>query len=212
MKAHVINLPHRTDRRDAMEEQCRRLGIEPIFFEATNGKVAFPDEPRKLMRGHFGCLDSHKRLLESLYDPKGMSIERDGVEIVHLILEDDAVLADDWLEHAYIGSMEKRGLPSNFDILFLGGNITQMENAIEPFNDNFNVARNVLCTHAYKIKNHSIPRLLEVLNSRMWKVDILFTEFQKVANCYITKQCLAWQAVSHSDITDQVLDGTKLKY
>lgn len=200
MKAHVISLPHRQDRRDAMNAQCRRLGIEPIYFEATNGKAAFPSEPRKLMRGHFGCLDSHKRLLASI---KGTLNPHE----LHLILEDDAVLSDFFTNIRFVP------LPVPTDLLFVGGNITQMEYAVMPFmNDYVNKANNVLCTHAYFIRDGAIPQLLEVLNSRMWKVDILFTEFQKIANCYITKQCLAWQAVSHSDITDQILDGRKLKY
>ena len=196
MKAHIINLPHRTDRKEAMIEQCQRLGIKPIFFEATNGKEAFPDEPRDLMKGHFGCLDSHKRLLSSIY----------GTAAHHVIFEDDAVLSD--LVPAFISVRP----PSSYDLIFMGGNTFQMENAVSPWNELFNRAHNVLCTHAYIIQDSAIPKLLEVLNSRQWKVDILFTEFQKIANCYITKECLSWQSVSHSDITGKVLDGNILKY
>lgn len=199
MKAHIINLPHRTDRREAMIEQCQRLGIEPVFFEATNGKEAFPDEPRDLMKGHFGCLDSHKRLLSSIH----------GTAEAHFILEDDAVLHNEILGVHLAAAMS---MPEDLDLLFFGGNTFQIENAVSDYDYYFNRAHNVLCTHAYIIRDSSIPKLLEILNSRMWKVDILFTEFQKVANCYITKECLAWQAVSHSDITGNVLDGNKLKY
>jgi GR25 family glycosyltransferase involved in LPS biosynthesis len=196
MKAHIINLPNRTDRRAEMIDQCSKLGIEPLFFEATNGKEKFEHIDSRLLRGHYGCLDSHKRLLQSIH----------GTDKKHLILEDDAVLHYDY-EQAFdgIGWLD-------YDIVYLGGNVTQLEGATIPYSITFNRAVNVLCTHAYVIRDSSIPKLLEVLNSRMDKVDILFTEFQKQSKAFITKKCYAWQAVSHSDITNSLLDGEKLKY
>jgi len=205
MNAHIINLKHRTDRRANMQAQCERLGLNPIFFDAVNGHEKYPDEPRPLMRGHFGCLDSHKQLLESIK----------GTAYYHLILEDDAVLSDHVSEFVYktIDTFIRAQGTVLCDVLFLGGNITQMPDAVEDtVPSHVWRAKNVLCTHAYIIKDDSINMLLAVLNSRQWKVDILFTEFQKIANCYITKECLAWQDVSMSDITGTVNDGNKLKY
>jgi len=205
MNAHIINLKHRTDRRANMQAQCERLGLNPIFFDAVNGHEKYPNEPRPLMRGHFGCLDSHKMVLEYILKTYTNPFQ------YSLILEDDCVLVDDFLRKLKSKWLIEFSMP---DLLFLGGNIHQMKDAVVERVDrlDWNDARNVLCTHAYLIKHGSIPKLLTVLNSRQWKVDILFTEFQKIANCYITKECLAWQDVSMSDITGAVNDGTKLKY
>ncbi len=203
MNAHIINLKHRTDRRANMQAQCERLGLNPIFFDAVNGHEKYPDEPRPLMRGHYGCLDSHKMVLEFIfkncYHPYEYS----------LVLEDDCLLVDDFTKRLNAKLIMEFSDP---DLVFIGGNIHQMTEAVIDRDGDFYKANNVLCTHAYLIKHGSIPKLLTVLNSRQWKVDILFTEFQKIANCLITKECLAWQDVSHSDITGRVNDGTKLKY
>jgi len=200
MNAHIINLKHRTDRRANMQAQCERLGLNPIFFDAVNGHERYPNEPRPLMRGHFGCLDSHKMVLNEILESPTVNHA--------LILEDDAMLSEsfDWTFDSGFT------VPSDWDLIFFGGNVYQMPDAVIKLGSTLNRANNVLCTHAYLIRRSSIPKLLTVLNSRQWKVDILFIEFQKVANCYITKECLAWQDVSHSDITGQVNDGTKLKY
>ena len=93
-----------------------------------------------------------------------------------------------------------------------GGDLISVDAAIK-FSDNLYVAKNVLTTHAYIIKNSSIPKLLEVIKSRRDKIDLLFCEFQKSGNnCYVVYPELAWQMAGYSDIVDRATDNSHLRY
>lgn len=194
MKANVINLAHRPDRMCEIEMECSREGLDVIRHEAVNGVKLFPDADKKL-KGHFGCLHSHINLLKKVK----------GSNEYHLILEDDAILIEGFEKKIF------NLITLDFDLLYLGGNVFSFENATETFDDKLNIAKNVLCTHAYIIKDESINGLLEVLESRNYKVDVLFTEYQKNHNCFITKECLSWQRESYSDIIFNKMT-TNLKY
>jgi GR25 family glycosyltransferase involved in LPS biosynthesis len=51
MKAHVINLKHRTDRLNEIKLECKREGIELVRHEAVDGQKQFFNViPSKRMR------------------------------------------------------------------------------------------------------------------------------------------------------------------
>jgi GR25 family glycosyltransferase involved in LPS biosynthesis len=184
MKAHIINLPSRLDRRDKMIEVCKREELEYEFHDAINGqRVFFGSAPNKRLRGHFGCLQSHRNLLWEIK----------GTAKYHLVLEDDAELTEGFLD-----KVAELVIPCDYDILYLGGN---SDKVTVPLNESVSIAKNVLTTHAYIVKDKAIDGLLKVLNSRLWKVDVLFTEFQESNLCLISNECLAWQRDSYSNIS-----------
>ncbi len=194
----VINLSHRNDRRQHIVRQFMNMGIDDYFFvEGVNGKKKFPDVKRANLQGHFGCLESHKKVLNMF-----TTLEYEWC----IVMEDDCVLDREWTTAIL------NDVPSDVELVYFGGNKTLSKKPIEPFNEKFDKAIEVYCTHAYAIRKASIPALLNVLNSRMWKVDVLFTEFQQSHKCLITRKCYAWQLNSLSDITGVNLQGDKLKY
>lgn len=98
-RCYVINLPSETERKKRIATRLRTLGIEPTFVEGVDGRLLDLDAtnvydstrhrrwyPRDLSRGEIGCCLAHRKVYERMLD--------DGCEYA-LVLEDDAILADD---------------------------------------------------------------------------------------------------------------------
>jgi GR25 family glycosyltransferase involved in LPS biosynthesis len=188
MKANVINLNYRKDRLKEIQAECSREGLQLVRHEGVNGqKVFFDSFKNKRMRGQAGCWQSHVNLLNKVK----------GTSEWHLVLEDDEILCDGFKSKVefYVSK-----LPTDCGLVYFGGTLNQGE-PIEPYNDLFNQAKYVLGTHCYLIKDTHIDKMLEVLNTRIYKVDVLFTEYQNKYLTLISKECLAWQRPSYSDIT-----------
>lgn len=184
MKTYIINLPHRQDR--IKEIRLNTFFTEPNeseIFTATDGS-GFTFEGSKRMRGHLGCWDSHRRLMEKLNN------EGNGVS---LVLEDDCDIVDGLDYKAYLDE-----LPDDWDLLYLGG-INQ--DAPEQFSEHLDYAKNILQTHAYIIRDKFVHTLLETLTNHRWKVDIVFSEAIKRGKCFICNPVVAVQRESYSDIT-----------
>lgn len=198
MKVFVINLKRRPDRLQEITKECEKHSLPFELIEAIDGHVAFPNAPRRIMQGALGCQASHiKALKEALkYDEHC------------LILEDDCQFTDN-LSPLFSSFFED--LPANWDVFFLGGSLL-WKDAISDFKPNLKRANNVLCTHAYMVNRNSIEKLLSCFESRKFKVDVLFTEFQKENNCFIAYPELATQRKGYSDIVDAVTDNVHLKY
>ncbi len=184
MKTYVINLPHRKDRIEQLKVP-EVIASEYEIFKASDG-ARFTFERSKRMRGHMGCWDSHRRLMEKIRD------EDNGMT---LILEDDC----DFNDKVLILSKYMRELPEDWDLLYLGG-INQ--DAPESYSDHLDLAKNILQTHAYIIRDKFIPTLLETLTNHRWKVDIVFSEAIKRGKCFICTPPIAVQRESHSDINN----------
>jgi GR25 family glycosyltransferase involved in LPS biosynthesis len=193
MKANVINLIHRTDRLKEIQAEFTREGLELVRHDGVNGQsVFFNAFKNKRMRGHAGCWQSHVNLLNKVK----------GTANYHLVIEDDAVLCNGFKEKAlyYINQ-----LPEDCGLCYFGGSININKNSILYYNDSFNQALKVLATHCYVIKDSHIDLLLKVLNTRIYKVDVLFTEYQNTNLTLISKNCLSWQRESFSDIGFEIL-------
>jgi len=191
MIVHIINLPHRTDRLTYISKVCKREGLEPSIHEATNGQQKYASEfTNKRMRGHAGCHNSHVTLLQKIK----------GTADYHIILEDDVELIPNFK------SKVEQYITHDYDMLYLGGNLKVYDNPIEPFNNEFDIARKVMTTHAYIVKDSSIDSILEIITKRVHKIDVMFMDVQQQMNALITKECLAWQRETFSDIGFKVLD------
>lgn len=182
MKTYVINLEKRTDRIDELE--FAKIPFPYERFRATDGDVFLNEEENKYMRGHFGCWDSHRRLLEHLqYSSDDYT----------LVLEDDVQFVDGLLISELMAE-----LPSDWDLLYLGG---LNKGEIKKFSEHLDIAETIWQTHAYIIRKKFIPILLEQLNNYRWKVDIVFSEALVKGNCFISNPPIAIQRESYSDIT-----------
>lgn len=208
--AYVINLSHRTDRYRAVFDECIKNNLAPIRVEAVDGKKNSSDSGSNLMKAHYGCVASHIKALE---------LARANGREYSLIIEDDCAMSEDFNNKL---KSYARQLPPEWDLLYLGGSLINTPiyrggslidgNAAEKYSENLYRAKNVLTTHAYIIKNNSIPKLLEVIKSEKNKIDILFCRFQYHNNCYITYPELAWQRTGYSDIVGKVTNNIHLRY
>lgn len=197
MKAYVINLKRRPDRLEHIIKECERVGLEMVLIEASDGKIDFP-EHTGIMQGAMGCYTSHLKALKKIQESGEHG----------LILEDDCCFIEKFWEGFSLRVCE---LPSEWDMFFLGGSLL-WENAVLDYSDYLKIANNVLCTQSYMINKNSVVKLIEHLEKRAFKVDVLYTEFQKENNCFISYPELTWQKEGYSDLVNMETNNTHLRY
>ncbi len=193
MKVNVINLKSRPDRLSDITTICKREGLEIAIHEATNGQTKYLKEfDTKRMRGHAGCHNSHVTLLKKIK----------GTSPYHIILEDDAELIHGFKQKAehYLSKLDE------WTMLYIGGNLNVYDDATEPYNEHFNLAKKVMATHAYIVNDSQIDEILKVIETRIYKIDVMYMDLQQSKDVHITKECLSWQRQTFSDISFQVLN------
>lgn len=189
IKSYVINLKRRTDRLKEIN-----LPFQYEVFEGTDGKEKFSDHGK--MSGHIGCWDSHRRLFTQAKD-----LDLDMV----LVLEDDIEVCDDF-NNKLTKAMEE--LPEDWDLLYLGGwNVGD----IEKYSESLNWAKKVYTTHAFIVRNKFYDTILDGINSRKWKIDVLISDVLPLGKCFICEPTLAWQREGFSDIENRITNNIHLK-
>ena len=196
--AYIINLAHRTDRLEHITRQCANNNLELVRIEAIEGRERFANQPKK-KRGYLGCYESHLMLLKMLLAKK---------EDFFLIAEDDCIFEYNF-KHKL--SVYLKQLPEDFDMLYLGGSLVR-ENATADYSENIKIAKDVLCTHAYIISKKALPELIQAVETRKHKIDVLYCEYQKTHKCFIVYPELAWQMISRSNVISGTADNNHLRY
>ena len=154
--------------------------------------------------GYVGCLNSHRTVLKKALDSK--------LEIV-LIFEDDVELCEDF-ESKFNDVMNK--LPDDWDLLYLGG---WNKGQIKSYAEGLNIAENVVCMHAYIVRDKFLPTAIEALHSKDgiqrvpndYKCDVLLAESLLKGKCFICSPALAWQRAGYSDIEGRATNNLHLK-
>lgn len=179
-----VNLSHRTDRKEKMEAELQRVGLEAERFEAILTKDESWNRPPYLKlfartRGAIGCKLSQMAVMQKAYDMgKGA-----------MVLEDDLVIATDVVERLdYIEKFINEKEP-DADLVFLGGTVhcnrswwhcQPHEPMLQPY-CNCNLQRDMeriddrhmvrvygmFSTHAYFVPFEKIPKILKLLNDVM---------------------------------------------
>lgn len=198
VKAYVINLKRRTDRLAHIKAECKKVGLEMVLVEAVDGKEVYPELEGKIMQGAYACYESHLKALKLIRDSGENG----------LILEDDNCFVDNFLEEQ---SKRVCELPTKWDMYFLGGSLL-WDNAIEDYSEHLKKAKNVLCTQSYMININAVDGLIKHLEKRAFKVDVLYTEYQKTHNCFISYPELTWQLEGYSDLVSMETNNTHLRY
>jgi GR25 family glycosyltransferase involved in LPS biosynthesis len=195
MTVHVINLKSRKDRLEHIKKVCDRESLRLSVHEATNGQQYYAKQfPNKRARGHAGCHHSHVTLLKKLR----------GTADYHVILEDDVELIEGFKDKVERLIYELSS--DDWFMLYLGGNLNVYENPVERCDEHFNYAKKVMGTHAYVVNDAHIDDILEVITERVHKVDVMFMGLQQKVDVLISKECLAWQRETFSDIGFSVLN------
>jgi GR25 family glycosyltransferase involved in LPS biosynthesis len=195
IKTFVINLERRKDR-------LEQLTI-PFEWERFN---AF-DAVKLGKPGYVGCLFSHRTLLEQIRDLKLESA---------IIFEDDVELCENF-QNKFDEILKK--LPDDWDLLYLGG---WNQGEIKKYVEGLDIAENVICMHAYVVRDKFINTAIEALHStdeikesekkpEDLKCDALLRKYLIKGKCFICNPPLAWQREGFSDIEGIVTNNLHLK-
>jgi len=102
-----INLQRRPDRRDAIERQCERLGIQPVFVEAFDAQQLPAPPASALSSGEIACYRSHHRVWSMLVEQ----------QLARAVVFEDDIELDARLDAV---CRELAALPLDIDLIRLG--------------------------------------------------------------------------------------------
>lgn len=154
-RVYVINCSHRPDRLKAIEKEIRRSGIadwnKVKIFRAIIGDWTTAPADWNSGYGAWGCLASHRRLLEDVLHDRD---DRYSLNVRnYLVLEDDVFFVDDAVEKL---NQFMKAVPDNWDQIYLGG---QHRRNPEPSGiDGMLLGKSVHRTHAYAISERIYQR------------------------------------------------------
>ena len=175
-QAILINLDKRQDRLERFDAQAKALGIKYERFQAIESTDPV-----------LGCKLSHIAAL--------MKCEGDSI----FIFEDDCAFVDNFQEE-----LEKSlaVLPDDWDMVYLGAHLLQSERV----NDRWRRSLESSSTHAYLVKAHLIPKLVEVALAHKGHIDVAFSGLHKDIKAYAARPTLVSQEPGYSDIQKVEVD------
>jgi len=169
-QAILINLDKRQDRLEQFDTQAKALGIDYERFQAIESTDPV-----------LGCKLSH---IAALMKCKGDSV---------FIFEDDSRFVDNFQEEL---ERSLAVLPDDWDMVYLGAHLLKSESV----NDRWRRSLECSSTHAYLVKAHLIPKLVETALAHKGHVDVAFSELHKDLKVYAAKPTLVYQEAGYSDI------------
>jgi len=186
----VINLAKDKDRRKRISEELTDKNLEFTFFDAVYGAAIPEGEIQKyynkensiinsvkpLSKGELGATLSHLKIYQEMLDNE---IER------MIILEDDAVLTDDFLEALELIDE----LPSNWEVFLLGYSSNRkypcMFKVKEKNNFKIGISPNVRGgAFCYAINTRGAKRMLKH-KENLYKVIDMYTGDTRLMNVYV---------------------------
>jgi hypothetical protein len=188
---YCINLPARTDRRRAVEQQFRSVDLADAveFFAAVDGKTL--SHPHAVSDGQAGCTASHMAVLRKA--------EARGLRHV-LVFEDDVTFAPTFAE-TYPAALSR--CPASYDLFYLGAScMADWGCYLSPFTDLVSRAGRVVGTTAYIVNVAAIAQELHRdLDGLQRVIDCYFADhIQPKSNCYVCTPYLVSQVAGYSDV------------
>ena len=176
-KIYIINLEHRTDRKDSVIKQLEKEGMMNYeFVNAVNGTDSAILKKFKKIRkngskigthGHLGCLLSHKKVL--------LKAKEDNVK-QFMILEDDVILKD-----GFINRLNSISLP-DWECIYLSAPLEEKK----LFFNGWAKHSKFCTTHAMIIKASIIDYLLDLLKDCDDYIDRIYSHtLQKHKKTYL---------------------------
>lgn len=184
-EVYVINLPDRNDRREMIDKELSRYGMQYTLFEAVKND-----------NGILGLLDSMKKLFTEAISKNQSNI---------MVLEDDVKFLAPPIE--FLNTVLPQ-LPSRYHCFHLGVNL------IEPplrYSENVLLIKRAYATHAIIYSREAIEKILVLLETHITAYDIiLMNNLQGQKRCYCTYPVLATQQPGYSDIEKRWIDWNAL--
>jgi GR25 family glycosyltransferase involved in LPS biosynthesis len=183
--AYYINLESRTDRKEHIEKELEKIGIQATRFNAT-----------KLLDGAIGCTLSHLKCLES------------AKHLDHLlILEDDVLFLNPDVFIENMNKLLQSGI--DWDVILLGGNNVPPYTRIDDYCVKVSKCQT---TTAYLVKGSYIPKLTENIKEGLAKllrepdqrtnycIDKYWFSLQEKDNWFLITPLTVVQREDYSDI------------
>jgi GR25 family glycosyltransferase involved in LPS biosynthesis len=190
MKVYYINLAHRIDRKNHIENELENAGIEN--YERVEA-VYVPQF------GILGCVDSHIKTLEKF-------LKESGDDDCVMVLEDDFKFTRDF-------KTEFKFPDFDWDVLMISGNVMD---AREEFG-NFKKVFDAQTTSGYIVNKHFVTTLLKNFKDgrellvktgirEKFSLDMYWKILQPVTNWYVCDPKFGIQAPSYSDIENSFVN------
>lgn len=188
----LISLKKRHDRRVKFCEQLVKKGWpfqQPQLFDAVDGSIVPSPVGWQAGGGTWGCLASHRRVLEQAIMDDVKSI---------LVLEDDAYPVDDFERCAEFFA----AVPEDWQMLMLGGQHIRRPDRVDK---GVVQCLNTQRTHAYAVRGQMLRDLYALWSSgrSVTHADHILGTFQQNYIVYAPDPFLFGQAEGKSDISGQ---------
>jgi GR25 family glycosyltransferase involved in LPS biosynthesis len=200
METYVISLlQKRPNKIQEFKVRCPKELNTTVYDGVDGSNEVLPLWWNQKMKGSYGCYLSHINILKLV---NGLT----------LILEDDAVFCDNFIEKL---SRAIRHVPDDWDQLYIGG---QHLGSRKSMNNYIEKGTNINRTHGYFVKNKDsanklLSNLLDKdfwiknLNKNKYHIDYAYgiMHKQNIINAYASKPFLIGQAAnSYSDTGSQI--------
>lgn len=210
-----INLARREDRKKSIEEQCSKLGVNPVHIVAVDANE-IPKETEetlpfvthkgyKLWLTQYACALSHLKAMKYLIESG---------EDKALILEDDAIFKEDAIPYLkfYLGLAplpDQPPIPSDWKIIALGHLSYNKGEAMKPITKvSLNPYRWWAGAHAYLIKRETAASFIDTYGKTIWApFDDMLAFVGKFHKTYLCNPPLAYQIEGYSDIDRNHVEG-----
>ena len=202
-KIFIINLKHRTDRKEFIINQLEKQNINKNdyeFFEAIRPNIDEVNIWNKNFCSHhttdlyrigcLGCLVSHVSVIRA-------ALMRGYKNI--LVLEDDTEFTDN-LDKLYTYSQQ---IDNNYDMLYLSGSHMK---STTPITNNVHKVNCTYTTGSYCIKENAMKFLKENIEGYSKEIDVFYAhELQPKFNCYTVYPHITKQMDGFSDIQQKTV-------
>jgi GR25 family glycosyltransferase involved in LPS biosynthesis len=200
-KIYCINLDRRSDRWNECVEKFNLMDIDVERFSACDGQL-IDTGYGKVYNGELGGTISHTRLIKKIIDH--------GYERV-LVLEDDVEF-----NHNFLTKTEEviRELPSDWDILFFGGNHT---GGFDTINSNLIKVYQTYALQCYALNKKCLSTIYDNMirfightltcNKQLSPsvaADFYMAKMHKFINAYSVYPNITWQRESFSDLQQSI--------
>jgi glycosyl transferase family 25 len=195
--AFYINLDHRLDRKEHVENELSKIGIKAERFSAI-----------KMENGAIGCSMSHLKILQNAFKNKMEHV---------LIVEDDITFLDvETFRNSFNTFLQNRG--NNWDVILLAGNNMPPYTRVDE--TSIQVTR-CQTTTGYLVNGHYIQKLMENVkmglhnlikypkHHAIYAIDKFWQELQKVDKWFLCTPVTVVQREDYSDIEKKVTNYSK---
>jgi hypothetical protein len=189
-KAFYINLDKRIDRRQNMEEQLKKIGLEAERFPAISPTECgqFPSI------GHRGCVLSHQAIIQKAYNEK-LNEKLDNI----LIMEDDCQF-DLEFNNELVNELTQI---TRWDLVFFYYYKCCGHYKVKPIGKYFQYIEGTGKTHFYGVHSTSFKKVLDLINNGNDSIDQIYAQNSTELDVISTIKNFVVQKNDYSDIAEE---------